>query len=309
MIPLVVDSLSRRFGSHVAVDEVSFEVGAGTVHGLLGPNGSGKTTTLACAMGLLRPHAGRVTVLGHPASALHRTAGRVGVVFDRPILVRGLRVHSQVAYTASLLGHRGGRSVDEAIELVGLGALARHRSHGLSLGQQKRLALASALVGDPELLVLDEPLSGLDPLGVRGFLQLVRELAARGLTIVLASHRLHEIEPVLTHASILIGGRVVRTGALHELLAGEHLLLVATDDPARAREVVEQLGGSAKDSEGRPDALLVDPGEAGAAELNRALNEAGLAVRELRPTGSGLPTLFDSLLDEHAREATPFQLS
>ncbi|MDA1264739.1 MAG: ABC transporter ATP-binding protein [Planctomycetota bacterium] len=309
MPALHVDRLSRRFGRFRAVDDVSFEVTRGSVHGLLGPNGSGKTTTLACALGLLRPHAGRASVLGEPAHRLHRTRGRVGVVFDTPILVRGLRVRSQVAYAARLYGHRGGRSVDEALELVGLADLARRPVTALSLGQQKRLALASALAGDPELLVLDEPLSGLDPLGVRGLLACVRELAARGLTIVLSSHRLHEIEPVLTHATILIGGRVARSGSLSELVGDPSRQALVGDDPARAQVLIESLGGRVTALDGRAEALLVEPGPRGVSALNRALVEAGIEVRELRPAGAGLPALFESLLDERAQGALPFTLS
>lgn len=309
MLALEVSSLTRRFGRFVAVDDVSFEVERGSVHGLLGPNGSGKTTTLACALGLLRPHAGRTSVLGEASNALHRLRGRVGVVFDAPILMRGMRVRGQVAYAARLFGHGGGRSVDEAIELVGLGELKRRSVNALSLGQQKRLALAIALTGEPELLVLDEPLSGLDPLGVRGFLALVRELAEAGLTIVLSSHRLHEIEPVLTHASILIQGRVARSGALAELVGDPARQVLAVDDSTRAREVIAALGGRASDLDGRPEALLVEPGPRGVAALNRALNEAGVEVSELRPAGAGLPALFDALLDEHVTGALPFSQS
>ena len=305
---LVVDSITRRFGRQVAVDDVTFEVERGSVHGLLGPNGSGKTTTLACALGLLAPHAGRVTVLGQPAARLDRTRGRVGVLFDRPILLRGLSVRRQVQYTAQLLGHRGGRSVDEALELVGLRDLARRPSKALSLGQQKRLALASALLGAPELLVLDEPLAGLDPLGVRGLLQLVRELSERGLTIVLSSHRLHEIEPLISHATILLGGRVVRTGTLAELVGESRRLRLVTSDAAGAREVVERLGGEVGPLEDRTDGWLVTLAQVGPADLNRALHEAGVAVSELRPVTTGLPALFDALLDEHIEGPIPFRL-
>ncbi len=307
MPALAVDSLTRRFGGHLAVDDVSFEVERGSIHGLLGPNGSGKTTTLACALGLLRPHAGRSTVLGEPSGALHRTRGRVGVVFDAPILVRGLAVRAQVAYAARLFGHRGGRTVDEAIELVGLGDLKRRSVSALSLGQQKRLALASALAGAPELLVLDEPLSGLDPLGVEAFLTLVRRLAGMSTTIVLSSHRLHEIEPVLTHATVLIGGRKVRSGSLEELVGRPGRVVLVANDGERAREVVERCGGSAAAAD-ESGALLVDPGPLDAAALNRALHEAGVEVSELRPASAGLPALFQALLDEHAQGPVPFRL-
>jgi ABC-2 type transport system ATP-binding protein len=309
MLPLAVDSLTRRYGRHVAVDGVSFEVERGAVHGLLGPNGSGKTTTLACCLGLLAPHAGEVTVLGQPARRLDRTRGRVGVVFDRPTAMRGQSVRGQVRYSARLLGHRGGRRVNEALELVGLGHLARRPARGLSLGQQKRMALASALLGEPEFLVLDEPLSGLDPMGVRGLLRLISELSRRGLTILLSSHRLHEIEPILSHASILIGGRLVESGSLDALLGGQRRLRLVTDGAAPVEQVVARLGGSATRLGEADHAWVVELEADDPAGLNRALHEAGVGVRELTAATPGLPDLFDSLLDDHASGPLPFQLA
>lgn len=309
MHPLVVDSLTRRYGRHVAVDGVSFKVERGAVHGLLGPNGSGKTTTLACCLGLLAPHSGEVAVLGQPARRLDRTRGRVGVVFDRPTAMRGQSVRGQVRYSARLLGHRGGRKVNEALELVGLRHLARRPARGLSLGQQKRMALASALLGDPEFLVLDEPLSGLDPMGVRGLLRLISELSKRGLTILLSSHRLHEIEPILTHASILIGGRLVRSGSLGQLLGSGRVLRLDCAGDGPVDEIARGVGARATRRPGEEHGWTVELGSGDAAALNRALHEAGVGVRELAPVNAGLPTLFDSLLDEHAGGPLPFQLS
>ena len=307
---LEIDALTRRYGRVLAVDGVSFAVAPGSIHGLLGPNGSGKTTTLSCALGLQRASSGTVRVLGEPPARLHRTRGKVGVVFDTSILVRGLTVRRQLAYAASLFGHRpeSGRSLADALERTGLADLARRPVTRLSLGQQKRLALACALAGAPELLVLDEPLSGLDPLGARELLRLLRDLAAAGVTVLLSSHRLHEVEPVLTHATILLGGRVARDGPLDELVRAPRRLRIAADEPARAAALLRELGVAS--CEPTPDgALLVDPGAHTAAALNRRLVEAGLGVEELAPAGTArergagaLAALFDSLLDEHEAE-------
>jgi ABC-type multidrug transport system ATPase subunit len=296
MFALEVDSLQKRYGKTVAVESVSFAVEPGSIFGLLGPNGSGKTTTLACMLGLVKPTAGRIAVLGESPRRLHRTLGRVGVVFDAPVLVRGLTVRRQLAYATRLFGHAGGRSIDEALELAGLSGLEGRSVTRLSLGQQKRLAVAGALAGRPELLVLDEPLSGLDPPGARALLRLIGELAAAGVTIVLSSHRLHEVEPVLTHAAILVGGRVARQGSLTELLATAGRHRVAVDDPARAREVLASIAGVVVGQES-PDGLYFEPGANELAALNRALVEAGVGVSELRREGANLPALFDSLAD------------
>jgi ABC-2 type transport system ATP-binding protein len=191
---LQVSGLHKWYGRTHAVDDVSFTVNRGDVFGLLGPNGSGKTTTISCALGLLRADEGRITVLGEPASAIQRTGGRVAVVFDAPTLVDGLTCEQNLRYARRTLGHDGGRKDDDALQLVGLASLAERRAGRLSLGQRRRLSIARALIGRPELLVLDEPLSGLDTVGVRGMLDLFRRLAAEGLTLVVCSHRLHEIQ-------------------------------------------------------------------------------------------------------------------
>jgi len=295
---LEIRSLHKRYGRVVAVEDVSFAVERGSIFGLLGPNGSGKTTTLACALGLLRPTSGRIAVLGEPPARLHRTLGRVGVVFDESVLVRGLSVRAQLAYARSLFGHAGGRTIDEALELVGLAGLAGRAVTRLSLGQRKRLAVAAALAGAPELVVLDEPLSGLDPPGAREFLSLLRRLAAEGLSIVVSSHRLHEMESVLTHAAILIAGRVARTGSLAELLAERGGLALAVDDVARAEAVLAGLPGVATSGREPDGRLVVDPGAHSAAEVNRALVQAGVGVSSLAARNASLPGLFHALVEE-----------
>ncbi|MGB0333500.1 MAG: ABC transporter ATP-binding protein, partial [Planctomycetota bacterium] len=167
---LRVRGLRKRYGATEAVKGVDLTVQPGQVYGLLGPNGSGKTTTLSCALGLLAPTSGTCEVLGVPSSALHRTRGKVGCVFDVPALLKGHTIAQNLAYQSRLRGHTGGRSMKDALRRVGLEGFERRSAGGLSLGQEKRLAIAGAIMGTPELVVLDEPLSGLDPMGVRGML-------------------------------------------------------------------------------------------------------------------------------------------
>lgn len=292
---LEVQSLRKRYGTFHAVHDATFSVEAGSIFGLLGPNGSGKTTTLACALGLLRPTSGTVSVLGHTADRLHRTRGRVGVVFDDAVLVRGLTVQQELEYARRLFGYDGGRTVEDSLELVGIPELGSRPVTKLSLGQRKRMAVAGALVGSPELVVLDEPLSGLDPVGVRQFLRLLQRLASEGTTFVLSSHRLHEMQPVLTHAAILIAGRVALSGSLEELLDGKGPITVDVGDPGAALEALRSVEVDAR-ADGTK--VMIQPGELGPGELNRLLVEAGVEVRGLGSSALDLPGLFSSLVDD-----------
>ncbi|MFT7462699.1 MAG: ABC-type multidrug transport system ATPase subunit [Pseudohongiellaceae bacterium] len=306
MTALRIQSLCKRFGRTVAVQDVSLNVERGQLYGLLGPNGAGKTTTLSCALGLQRPDAGSISVLGVPAAQIHRLAGKVAVVFDQPTLVRGLTVAQNLAYAQRLLGHKGGRTPAEALKLAGIADLAQRRAGRLSLGQSRRLAIARALMGRPEFLILDEPLSGLDTLGVTSMLALFADLRDQGMTLMLSSHRLHELERIVTHVGVLIGGRVVREATLPEILHGvAGQLRVTVDDVPRARTALEGLGGVVL---GRSDEargiLRLDPGPSGAPAITRTLVEAGCAVSAIEPRRSGLQSAFETLLEEYGTPET-----
>jgi ABC-2 type transport system ATP-binding protein len=295
---LQVSGLSKWYGRTHAVDDVSFTVQRGDVFGLLGPNGSGKTTTLACALGLMHPDAGEARVLGLRAGAIHRTAGRVGVIFDAPTLVDGLTCEQNLLYARRTLGHDGGRTDTDALRLVGIAALAGRRAGRLSLGQRRRLSIARALIGSPELLVLDEPLSGLDTVGVRGMLDLFRRLAGEGLSLVVSSHRLHEMETLVTRVGIMVAGRLAVESSLETLLQGRtpRLRLVAKPS-ARVDQVLVLLGDLESFERVAEDELLIRPGRTPPAELNRALVEAGCHVSALVPERRTLLSAFEELVD------------
>jgi ABC-2 type transport system ATP-binding protein len=301
---LELRGLTRRYGARTVVEGLDLEVPTGSIFGLLGPNGSGKTTTLSCALGLLAPSAGEARVLGEPASRIHRLQGRLGVVFDAAIALPALTVSQNLEYVRRLLGHRRGRGDSEVLEAVGLADRARQRAGSLSLGQQKRLAIAAALLGEPELVVLDEPLSGLDTLGVRRMLRLFRRLNGEGLTILLSSHRLHEMETVVTHAGILLDGGIARVGTLDELLergSGRHRFTVG--DPEAAARVLAGVPGveevRALGEEGRLEVRLTD---IGVAEVNRRLVETGVEVHASEPVRRSLQGVFERLVDEREAE-------
>jgi len=308
MAVLAVQSLCKRFGRLQVVDDVSLEIQAGQVFGLVGPNGSGKTTTISCLLGLQRPTSGKITLLGHPVEQFHKTAGRVAAVFDESPFVPGLTVRQNMEYAARLRGHSGGVAIDEALERVGMADLAERRFTKLSLGQGKRVAIASALAGRPEFLVLDEPLSGLDTLGVRSMLALVRELAGDGTTMLICSHRLREMESVVSHAGILLCGRLVRCGALDELLEhGAQTYMIRVDDHERARSLVDSVEGvqwtTAEDA--APDELVLQLDGSGQSigALNRILIEGGCEVTGLRERELSLQQVFEQAVEEfHAEE-------
>lgn len=304
MAALRIHGLQKRYGPTVAVRDLSLTVERGQLYGLLGPNGSGKTTTLSCALGLLAADAGTLEVLGERADRIHRLGGRVAAVFDGTTLVPGLSVRQNLAYARRLLGHRGGRPADEALELVGIADLAGRKAGRLSLGQSRRLSIARALLGKPELLVLDEPLSGLDTVGVRDMLTLFSRLAGEGLTLVLSSHRLHELERIVSHCAVIMAGRVVAEAPLDELLGGvEGELELSTADDGRARQLLAGLGDGTVLLDG-PE-LVVRPGPQGPGAVTRRLVEGGCDVLAAVPRRRSLQTVFESLLDEHLDGSAP----
>lgn len=302
MSVLEVRALEKRYGRVRAVRGVTFEVERGRIHGFLGPNGSGKTTTLACALGLLRPTSGEVRVLGVPSSRIHETRGRVASVFDASTLVPSLSVRANLTYARRLLGHRGGRGVADVLELVGLADLAGRRASGLSLGQARRLSIARALLGKPELVVLDEPLSGLDTVGVLDVLDLFRRLSAEGTTLVVSSHRMHEMERVVTHVGVILGGELVAEGTLADLLGGDGRLRVRAAPAGRAGEVLTRAEG-VRSVEASPDgALRVEVERGREPALVRSLVDAGVDVLEVARERRTLQGVFEELVRARRRE-------
>ncbi len=307
MSAIRIEKLHKRFGAHEVVKDLSLRVEAGQIYGLLGPNGSGKTTTLSCALGLMAPTSGSATVLGEPAKRLHKLKGRLGVVFDTAIALPGLTALENLEYVRRLLGHSRGRKAAEVLELVGLEHMAKQRVRAMSLGQQKRLAIAGAFLGEPELLVLDEPLSGLDTMGVRRMLRLFSRLRDEGLTLILSSHRLHEMQAVITHAGILFKGRIELSGSLTELLASDsgQLIVRATPlDKAReflsARQGIELVGE--RELGGGHTAFTVQLGELPPERLNRELVEQGIEVSRLEQQEVSLQSVFEGIVDGHGAE-------
>ena len=287
--------LTKRFGGRTVVGDVSFRCEPGTVTGFLGPNGAGKTTTLRMLVGLSAPETGDSAVLGRRYHDLENPGRRVGVLLDAGAQHGGRRGREALAVSAQMIGVPD-RRVDELLELVGLDrSAARKRVKQYSLGMRQRLGLAHALLGDPEVLILDEPANGLDPEGIRWMRGLLRDFADRGGTVLLSSHLLLEVEAVADRLLIIGNGRIVADGSREQLLAGAGVLVRATDPGALAAALL------AADLEYRhvdDDAFVV---EADAEAVGRAALEGQVVLTRLGPSeGAGLESLFFELTEEPA---------
>jgi len=238
---IVVEGLTKTYKARAVISDVSFVANAGEVTGFLGPNGAGKSTTLRALVGLVRQDSGTATVLGHCYRDLPEPARRVGVLLDASTLHPGRTGRDTLAATARYL-RLPSRRADEVLDLVGLSVHAgRQRVRAYSLGMRQRLGLAHALLGDPEVLVLDEPANGLDPEGIRWMRGLLVDFAGSGRTVLLSSHLLSEVEKVADRAVIIRDGRIVADGYVQDLL-GHAATLVRTDDDAGLRRAVSASG-------------------------------------------------------------------
>lgn len=281
-----------RRGPRQALDGFDMVVEAGQVHGFLGPNGSGKTTTLRTLLGLIRANDGVMRLLGHDVpAALPEVAGQVGAIVESPQFFG----HFAGRETLALLARAGGvpmSRVDEVLELVGLRDRARDRVRTYSLGMKQRLAVASALLKTPKLLILDEPANGLDPGGIREMRDLMRSLAASGMTVVLSSHILGEVQQICDSVTIISRGRRVTAGPVAEVLArhssGALRVKLEPAELAPAADVLTTLGAQVTQ---HPDHLLVT-GVDRPASITRVLAEQRLYVAELVPVTVDLESVF-----------------
>jgi ABC-2 type transport system ATP-binding protein len=229
---IVVDGLTKRFGRKIlAVDQLSFTVEPGSVTGFLGPNGAGKTTTLRMVLGLVHPTAGRATVGGVPYRQLAHPSRIVGAALESASFhpARTARNHLRILCTVDGLPVK---RADEVLELVGLKEAARRKVRGFSMGMRQRLSLAAALLGDPHVIVLDEPANGLDPEGIRWLRGLLAHLASQGRTVLVSSHQLNEVQEIADRVVILNRGRLVQSGSIDELTAGSDSVVLRTPNAA-----------------------------------------------------------------------------
>ncbi|HET7066035.1 MAG TPA: ATP-binding cassette domain-containing protein [Nocardioides sp.] len=294
---IIVDSLTKKYGGFTAVDHVTFRAEPGRVTGFLGPNGAGKSTSMRIMVGLTPATSGTSTVLGRRYADLPNPGREIGVLLDASAQHAG-RTGREILTLAQRTMRVPRDRVDEMLDLVSLSdEESDRRVRDYSLGMRQRLGIATALIGDPEVLVLDEPANGLDPAGIRWMRDLLRGFANKGGTVLLSSHLLHEIEVIADDLVVIGNGRIVAHGTKSDLLAAAGTFAGAADLAALAKALVS-AGHSAEESLGgvRTDA---DP-----AQVGRVALAAGVPLTELRPAdGAGLEEMFLELTKDDARES------
>jgi ABC-2 type transport system ATP-binding protein len=301
---LAVRGLTKRYGEVAAVDDLHLAIAPGQVYGFLGPNGAGKTTTIRMLLGLVRPTAGEVEVLGEavrPGAGV-RALLRVGALVEEPAFYGYLSGARNLDLFASAApdgrAARRGR-VGEVLDVVGLRDAADKKVKAYSQGMRQRLGIARALLGDPDLLVLDEPTNGLDPQGIAAMRVLLRGLAAEGRTVVVSSHLLAEVEAACDRVAVIARGRLVAEGEPRALRPAGDRLAITAGDPAAAREVLRRLDGVDLLDDPAGGALVVRlTGATAPAEVNAALVRAGIAVSALTPLEERLEDAFLDLTAE-----------
>ena len=283
--------LTKRYGKRLALCDLTLAVERGRVYGFLGPNGSGKTTAISLILGLLSSTAGHTELFGldtraHLAPALKR----VGAVLEGVDFYPHLSGRDNMRICGAISGGVEESRVEEVLETVGLSGRARDKVRGYSMGMRQRLALAGALLHDPELLILDEPTNGMDPAGMREFRDLIRELGRGGKTVFVSSHLLNEVQQMCDEVGIVKEGRLIAQRSVTDLLEGGRLELRATDTEA-ALDVLRSLGfvhGVTREG----DLLVVDARHDRAAEISRALAGRGVYLHELHPQENTLEDFF-----------------
>jgi ABC-2 type transport system ATP-binding protein len=280
--------LTKRYGPVMAVDDLSFAVREGAVTGFLGPNGAGKTTTLRMILALARPTSGHATVLGRPYAELEHPARTVGANLEVAGAHPGRKGRDHLRALAAMASIPLSR-VDEVLRLVELDGAGNRRAGKYSLGMRQRLGLAATLLGDPEVLVLDEPANGLDPQGIRWLRDFLRSLAAEGRTVLVSSHVLAEVAQTVDDVVVIHRGKLVEQGPVARLTAGGHVL-VRTPRPEDLRTALDRAGLTAT---GDADALLVDADDP--ARVGEIAYEAGVPLHELTTRATSLEEAFLAL--------------
>ena len=291
-LPLEVHGLTKQFGAVRAVDSLSFSVQPGVVTGFLGPNGAGKTTTLRCLLGLVRPTTGHAHIGGRPYRDLEQPLQVVGAALEAASFHPGRSARDHLRFLAQAAGVPSTR-VGEVLRTVGIEEYADRRVGGYSLGMRQRLGLAAALLGDPPVLVLDEPANGLDPQGIRWLRGFLRGLAAEGRTVLVSSHVLSEVQQTVDDVVIIARGRLVHSGSLAELAtrARRSVRVSSPDVPGLERLVADRWAHRAEPPDpARPGTVLLH--DLDAAEVGAAAFAAHLELHELSGRDVGLEDVF-----------------
>ncbi len=290
-IVLEVDNLSKKYKKVDAVKGISFHIEKGNVYGLLGPNGSGKTTTLAMLMGILHPTQGSFSWFGNGQEDRNRL--RIGCLLETPNFYPYLNAYDNLRVTATIKNMANPKArIEEVLEYVDLKERGKRTFRTYSLGMKQRLAVAAALLSDPEVLVLDEPTNGLDPEGIAEMRELILKIGSEGKTIILASHILDEVQKICSHVVMLKQGEMVYNGSMTELLLQRKSYKLMADDPEKLLSVLRGLS-PVKILTEDADSLTVELDEnLTGADLNRMIAEKGIYLSELHAYQKSLETIF-----------------
>jgi len=296
-----VRGLSKRFGDKIAVNDLSFTVEPGHVTGFLGPNGAGKSTTMRLIVGLDRPNAGTATIDGMPYAQLKKPLTVVGALLEARALHPGRSARNHLLYLAQTQGIPA-RRVDEVLELVGLSAVRNKRAGTFSLGMTQRLGIAAAMLGNPRVLILDEPVNGLDPEGIRWVRTFMRQLASEGRTVLVSSHLMSEMAQTADHLVVIGRGALIADSSTQDFIArsSERSVLVRTPD-ARLRDL---LAGNGADVRPEPDGALGVTGLE-AARIGELAASAGIVLHELTPRLASLEEAFMELTADSVEFGRP----
>jgi ABC-2 type transport system ATP-binding protein len=284
--------LTKRYGSILAVDSLSIQVPRGGVFGLLGPNGSGKTTTMSMLLGLVAPTSGTFRLLDRASNGgLQEALHDVGAIAETPAFYPYLSGRANLQYFQGIIGRGDSRDIERLLELAGLSGRAQSKFSTYSQGMKQRLSIAYALLGDPHLLFLDEPTNGLDPAGISEVRDLIRRLSGEGHTVLLSSHLLHEVQQVCDRVAIMSRGRLIAQGAIRDILRRRGAVRLSTTDDVKATGIISALPWVTAVSAENGYITAESPPER-SWELTKALGEHGVAVKEMSPVEDSLERYF-----------------
>ncbi len=293
MAILTVDGLSKNYGNIKALKNVSFSVPRGTVFGILGPNGSGKTTLLGIVMDVLKASGGGYKLFGETPTEVHRK--QIGTLLETPNFYHYLSAVQNLKIAAAIK-ERGEDDIERVLQIVNLETRKNSKFSTYSLGMKQRLAIGSALLGNPEVLVFDEPTNGLDPVGIAEIRELIKKLSLQGKTIIMASHLLDEVEKVCTHVAILKQGTLITHGDVNEILVNEDLVEVSATDLQRLKNVLDSIPGHNKiNATDKVVQVYFPSGQADLASVNQFCFNNGIVLSHLQLKKKSLESKFFEL--------------
>jgi ABC-2 type transport system ATP-binding protein len=292
---LNIRQISKHYGRIIAVQDLSIEVGAGHVFGILGPNGSGKTTTLAIITGVISPDNGTYHWYGRSTSATIRK--NIGSLIEVPNFYPYLDLVRNLILVARIK-EKPANDIERVLKLTNLWERRKSRFDTLSLGMKQRLALSAVLLGDPDVLVLDEPANGLDPEGIAEVREIIKGEAKKQKTIILASHILDEVEKVCTHVAVLKRGKSIAQGRVHELLAADNPVVVECDEPDKLKSALVRAGMSASIEKDGNRLIIVLKSGYGARDVNQFAHQQGIVLTHLETRKKSLESQFLELVKQ-----------